>query len=169
MPQVPSRLRTYREHSGIADLCRNEGQVTQASFTTTLADGNWHHIALVRSATDKTWKFYRAGALASSVSISTSSPLTVDANGFVLGQNQTAVGVYSNSDKFQGNMGEFSIFRRALNDAQIDSMYRSGVTGTESDLALYLPMKDMVGETLVDRSTQARDGRIVVARCRHCH
>ncbi len=85
----------------------------------------------------------------------------MDANGFVLGQNQTAVGVYSNSDKFQGNMGEFSIFRRALNDAQIDSMYRSGVTGTESDLALYLPMKDMVGETLVDRSTQARDGRIV--------
>jgi hypothetical protein len=85
-----------------------------------------------------------AGGLRTGLAVDNAGPLVIG------GQAEAAdVG----ADAFYGAMQDLSISSTALNAAQVASLYTTTLTGTEANLALYLPMNEATGATaLTDHS-----------------
>ena len=126
----------------------------------TLNNGNWHHIAFVRSGADNTWRLYVAGNQVFSVTTQPQGRLQIAPNRLVVGQHEFDTGKFNASQSFDGNLDELAVYRRALTAEQIKQIYDNGVVGNEADLAVYLPLNELGGEIAGDRSGNARDGVI---------
>ncbi|TWT93960.1 PKD domain-containing protein [Stieleria varia] len=117
----------------------------------------WHHVAVVRSATNDSVEFYVDGQRRGVRNITNLDVLTVQ--GLVLGQDQDVVGGgFQASQDFVGNLDELAVWRRALNGEQIKALFDNGVVGTEADLAAYFPLNESGGDVIHDRSPNRRDG-----------
>ena len=67
-----------------------------------------------------------------------------------------------NNYNYSGAMDDVRIFSRALSASEIAANYKTALTGTQTGLALYLPMNDASGAaTLVDSSPNAATVTIV--------
>ncbi|HLF71355.1 MAG TPA: LamG-like jellyroll fold domain-containing protein [Dehalococcoidia bacterium] len=87
-----------------------------------LPNGAWHHIAIVRDASaDKATLYFDGAAVATRNT--TLSALEVDANGFVLGQEQDTVGAnFDPNQAFAGSLDDVYVFGRLLTAAEIGNL-----------------------------------------------
>jgi hypothetical protein len=89
-----------------------------------VADGQWHHVALVRDddgGPDKV-SLYLDGELVSSKN-STLSPLSIAPNGLLIGQDQDTVGGgFQSSQAFKGTLDEVRLYASALDAAEIEEL-----------------------------------------------
>lgn len=86
-------------------------------------DGNWHHVGVVRSGT--TWSHYFDGVKLKDTTIDDTA-LIVDANGFVLGQEQDSVGGgFTNAQAWIGKIDEVIILPVALTANEVASLYET--------------------------------------------
>lgn len=101
--------------------------------------GVWHHVAYVRQTVTgvTTGRFYQDGVQVGATLILTGapsiSPITVDPNGLLIGQEQDVVdGGFSAAQSLKGSMGEFAIYNGALSAARIAEMAQANWTGDVS-------------------------------------
>jgi large repetitive protein len=113
--------------------------------------GQWTHVAAVMDRTNGTLAIYLNGVLAASGSVredaagGSDQPLSI-ANAV---ENGTQYPLY-------GSLDDLRIFSTALTATQIANNYKTALTGTEPNLALYLPMNEASGATtLTDASPHA--------------
>ncbi len=135
----------------------------QASFTLPNPINNdvWHHLVLVRDDTHDTMSLYLDGQVVGEPVAGALSPIRVNPNGLVIGQDQDSVGGdFNTSQALYGNLDELAIWRRVLTADQIAKIYAAGIIGNEADLAAYYPFNEMGGDIAVDRSANGRNGVI---------
>ena len=84
-----------------------------------MADGGWHHIAVIRNAQTGTVTLYVDAAPQGAVAASM-APLEVASVGF--GADQTAVGSYSTRRSFMGSLDDIRIYHRALTAGEIGEL-----------------------------------------------
>ena len=91
-------------------------------FVPPLADGAWHHIAIVRDATgDRATLYVDGGLLANSATVL--SPIEVDSAGFVLGQEQDAVGGgFDPNQAFEGSLDDVRLYERLLSASEVQAL-----------------------------------------------
>jgi subtilisin-like proprotein convertase family protein len=97
--------------------------------TNTLANGNWHHIAFVRSGT--TLRFYVDGVLDRTVSSSQdfNNPAKITLGNIVCG-----------GQNFGGSMDEIRIWNLARNATEINQKMNCSLLGDEAGLLAYYPV-----------------------------
>lgn len=84
-----------------------------------LADGSWHHIAVVRDAGNNQVEFFLDGA-SQGLKSSTINPLTISAGGLMLGQEQDSLGGgFSTAQALDGSLDEVRFYDRLLDAAEI--------------------------------------------------
>ena len=132
---------------------------TGDTFSSTIADTAWHHIAVTFTNSTQTMQFYVDGALA------TTAPKALEADnpGHVM-----TVGNLLGDNSFSGLLDEFRIFSRVLTQAEIQAELRSRTAktlaftilpGTGGDFSL----QEVVGGLIFPASmATAPDGRIFV-------
>lgn len=85
----------------------------------TLADGAWHHLAVLRDQAAGTVSLYRDGALEGTQATALNR-LDVAAAGVVLGQEQDAVGGgFDPAQALAGSLDEVYVYRRVLSESEI--------------------------------------------------
>jgi len=85
------------------------------------SDAAWHHIALSRSGTTLTT--WLDGVSLGNKTVSTTA-LSVDAGGFIIGQDQDAVGGgFDAAEAWDGNLENLRIFDDALTQTKVDFLY----------------------------------------------
>jgi len=91
------------------------------TFSSTIADTNWHHIAVTYANSTKVMQFYVDGALA------TTAPKTLEADnpGHVM-----TIGNLFGDNSFSGLIDEFLIYNRSLTPAEIQAELRSSTAKT---------------------------------------
>ena len=100
------------------------------SPTATLSTATWYHVVLTRTASDDTNRIYINGVLESGNS-TTSATISNESNA----DNVYLMdGYYGN---IAGNVDEFSMFTTALSQADITSIYNSGVPTDLTSLSPY--------------------------------
>jgi hypothetical protein len=93
-------------------------------FTGSTVNTSWHHIGLTRSGA--TVKLYIDGAYINSVSLTGSTTLLVDTNGFVIGQDQDSVGGgFVSTQSLAGNVDELLIYNRELTGSEVLEIYNN--------------------------------------------
>lgn len=110
----------YREHTDEWAVGVNNGNLAFA-VNSTIEDGAWHHVALVRSGGSAS--LYLDGAkVGGSVSVG-SDALEVDAGGLVFGQDQDSVGGdFAADESWAGAMDNLRIYDRALSGIEIEAL-----------------------------------------------
>ena len=105
------------------------GYLNATSPTNTLADGNWHHIAFVRSGT--AFRFYVDGVLDRTVSSSQNfdNPAKITIGNIVCG-----------GLNFGGSMDEIRIWNLARSTAEINEKMNCSLEGNENGLLAYYPI-----------------------------
>ncbi|XZE56469.1 PKD domain-containing protein [Planctomycetaceae bacterium SH139] len=134
-----------------------------ANFTaaTPFNDGDWHHIVVVRNESNQSVSVFLDGQQLGNAVPWTLTPLQVDANGLLVGQEQDALGGgFDPNRALNGKLDDLGIWRRALTAAQITDVYSNGVVGNEADLAAYYPFNELGGDIANDRSSNSRNGVI---------
>jgi hypothetical protein len=118
---------------------------------TFVADGRWHHLALVIDASGG--RLYVDGVQTASQgwfgtpsACTTTLPLTF--------------GNYPTLISLPGRMDEATLWNRALNAGEIGSLMRFGATGAEAGLIGYWPFDDGAGATATDATGNGRDGTL---------
>ena len=87
-----------------------------------VADGLWHHLAVVRDGSNGQVTLYIDGASQGTKS-ATLNPLQIDAGGLVLGQEQDSVGGgYTASQAFAGTLDEVRLYNQALTATEITTL-----------------------------------------------
>lgn len=90
-----------------------------------VADNEWHHIVVVRDDTNNFVHLYLDGVHYGAISV-TIGPADVDANGFLLGQEQDSVGGgFVASQALDGLMDDLRIYDRALDAGEAIALYYS--------------------------------------------
>ncbi|MDH3293603.1 MAG: S8 family serine peptidase, partial [Acidimicrobiia bacterium] len=85
-----------------------------------LADGAWHHLAVVRNDTLNQATVYVDG-IRQTLFGSTLNPIDLDTGGLLLGQEQDSVGGgFDPGQAFSGSLDEVRLFTRVLTQAEID-------------------------------------------------
>ncbi|MCA9146580.1 MAG: cadherin-like domain-containing protein [Planctomycetales bacterium] len=134
------------------------GTSTSWSGLPSLADDQWHHIAMVADANNDAVTLYLDRVSQGSKSFAFDA-FEIAANGLVVGQDQDDVGgKFQPSQTLDGNLDELAIWRRALSADQIATIFTAGVTRVPDDLAAYYPFNDGSGNTIRDSSGNGRDG-----------
>ncbi len=90
---------------------------------------SWNHFGLVH--TGSYVKLYHNGLLVDSVS--SASPITNTAGNFFIG----TLPYFSNDYRLTGKMDEVSLWSRALDESEMDCIYRGGINPQSSDLKMY--------------------------------
>jgi hypothetical protein len=113
-----------------------DGGSIQPIGATTLAPGQWYHVAVVRDDIAKTVKLYVNGAVDGSASYA----------GTVVGLQQTKVLGTSEprefpNDFFHGLIDEPSIFNRALSAAEVQSIFAAGSAGKAGLVGVYVNLQ----------------------------
>ncbi|MCH8998255.1 MAG: GTPase ObgE, partial [Proteobacteria bacterium] len=90
-----------------------------------LADGAWHHLAIVRDAAGNEATLYMDG-LALGTQATTLSALNIDPGGFILGQEQDAVGGgFSVAQALDGSLDDVRLYNRTLSAAEVATLARA--------------------------------------------
>ena len=91
-------------------------------FVPPLADGAWHHIAIVRDATGDRATLYVDGVSRGNIA-TVLSPIDVDSAGFVLGQEQDAVGGgFDPNQAFEGSLDDVRLYGRLLAASEVQAL-----------------------------------------------
>jgi len=107
-----------------------------------VADGLWHHVAFTVDATGG--KIYLDGVLQESQTW-TGLPVQCTTTQEIRFGNDAGNGV-----AFDGEMDEFSLWRTALSQAQIQTNMNRGLTGLEANLVAYYRCDEGSGATVAD-------------------
>lgn len=125
--------------------------------TTNLADGQWHHIAVVHTGTNiGSVDFYVDGVL--DPKSSTGNLIMNTGN-----NRKVQVGVSYNGQPFEGEIAELRVWKGALNATEIqDWMYRALDNSHPqfSDLQLYYPLNEGAGNAILDWSAHNRSASV---------
>lgn len=140
-------------------------------YDTSIEDGGWHHIALVRE--EYSLRFYLDGAQLGSAALAGSQPIEVDYGGFIIGQDQDDVGGgYDPMQSLAGQLSDFKVFKNvqyfgdiitfeeALADYTFDAPAIDGIVDAYWDsLPVYNLQKQIVGTpTVTDLSAYFKVG-----------
>lgn len=102
-------------------------QVGSGSLPFFLNDGAWHHVAFVRSGS--LGMFYLDGVMVDARGVPAEA-FDVGPGGFMLGQEQDCLGgCFTTQEALDGMIDEFTIYRRALSDTEILTIYEAGSAG----------------------------------------
>ena len=121
-------ISTLSSYGGVGFINVWEGNSMIIAGTSSVADGNWHHVVLTKTSTEL--KLYVDGSLQNTVS--NSSTWTWNNVHVGIGNsNQT----FGTQGLFDGKIDELSVFSRALSLAEVNSLYNSGTPGNPFDLS----------------------------------
>lgn len=120
-------------------------------------DGLWHHIAAVFD--NGTVSIYVDGVLDNSGSQGSSFGTGPTRFGFIGtgSEASTEDGVTGPNDYFNGSIADFSIYHRALSQAEIQTSLNNCKIGGENGLEIYYPFTEGEGAFLNDRSGNNRN------------
>ena len=94
-------------------------------------DGLWHHLAVVRDATNDEASLYFDG-VSQGVVPTTLSPLTIDTGGLFVGQDQDSVGgSFDATQALEGTLDELAIFGTALSASDVLAHYHARYAADE--------------------------------------
>jgi len=118
--------------------------------TSTVADGNWHHVVGMRDTASGTLKVYIDGVLDNSASDSIAGQSINNAVNATIGRCGTF-----NTEVFNGSIDELRIYNTALTNSQVSLLYANsaGPIG-------YWDLEEGSGSTANDRSTFENTGTI---------
>ena len=127
-----------------------------------IADNQWHMVAVTRNGAGDTAELYVDG-VSQGTKATALNPLTIQAGGLVVGQYQSAVGVYQTARAFVGSLDELGLYGSVLSAARIQALYQRGVegpifTGGPEDLEV---VDNTIQGNLVGVSFLARAGGVV--------
>jgi hypothetical protein len=105
--------------------------------TTSVTDGNWHHVAVVRDYLARTLKVYVDGALENTVTVpGTGSSLDLNQK-VAIGNDYYPGPTTSLGNFFLGQMDDLRFWSKAKTLAEIQAEDNIELSGTERDLAVY--------------------------------
>jgi hypothetical protein len=119
---------------------------TSRSFTIpSVADGKWHHVAVVSDATANQTTIYVDNAVAGTQAFSPgATSIQVDAGGMVIGQEQDCVGgCFDVNQRLRGDLDDLRIYARVLTAREVAVLY--GLLG-------HWKFDEMAGTTIADAS-----------------
>jgi hypothetical protein len=123
------------------------------SSTTSINDGNWHHIACVYDGTTKS--IYVNGVLDNSIAVT--GTLASSSIPVLIGENGQQTGRY-----FNGNLDEIRIWNTARTQNQIKASMNNELTGNESGLLLYYKFNELSGTNMAyDASGNGNNGALL--------
>jgi hypothetical protein len=98
---------------------------TQSWRIPSIADGSWHHVAVVSSAdTNKTTMYLDKVSMGTKSISAGSTPYSIDVGGLIVAQEQDSVGGgFSSSQCLRGTLDELRLYQRALSDKEIGELF----------------------------------------------
>lgn len=98
---------------------------TQSWTIPSIADGNWHHVAVVSLAdTNKTTMYLDKVSMGTKSISAGNTPYSIDVGGLIVAQEQDSVGGgFSNSQCLRGTLDELRLYQRALSDKEIGELF----------------------------------------------
>ena len=126
----------------------------------TLLDQRWHHVAIVRDATNGRIALYFDG-VAQGEHTRGLSAVSLSPRGLWLGQEQDIVaGGFATGESLQGQLAELRIWSVARSEAEVQADRFAQLDGTEAGLIGYWPMDDGTGTVVADRSGNGHYGEL---------
>lgn len=109
-------------------LYTGEAAGTYTSWTfPSIADGEWHHIVMVRDATNNEATVYLDGA-SEGTNSTTLNALTIPTGGLFIAQEQDSVGGgFTSSQAYDGLLDEYAIFHDVLDATEAENLYTRGI------------------------------------------
>lgn len=140
-----------------------EVQFTASDGVPEIMNNEWHHLAVVRDDTADDVELFIDGVSKGSKSAPTGA-LTVDANGFVFGQDQDSVGGGFHAGQALGGYGDdIRIWSDVRTPTEIADNMSTELVGDEAGLELYHRLNEGQGDVTEDLSGNDRDGNIIGA------
>ena len=124
----PTNLRFYTGSSSTAGVSWN--------LPYSVADGAWHHLAVVRDDTRNRADFYLGGTWVGAWGVGL-DPIDIEPGGLVLGQDQDSVGGgFQTAEAFSGTLDEVRLYTRVLSAAEIAELAAADTTPPSAPPAL---------------------------------
>ncbi|HND53855.1 MAG TPA: LamG domain-containing protein, partial [Pirellulaceae bacterium] len=146
---TPTQLQFYSSTSGS----------TFVSWTIpSVADGRWHHMAVVRDDSADQATLYLDGVSYGARSM-TMSTLSIASGGLLLSQEQDSVGgSFDVNQVFQGQLDDLRVWNGVRTASEIQSNMLTRLTGAESGLIGLWDFEDGAGSTVTDRTANHYNG-----------
>ena len=124
--------------------------------STSITDGNWHHIAFVTDRTASESKIYIDGVLEDTRSLASIATASfANANNLVIGKEST-----NNDEFFNGDVDELRVWSKAMTAAELISDMTAVVTGTEADLLAAYNFENVTGTSVPDITGSGHTGTL---------
>ena len=101
-------------------VVRRSGVVYSGTSTTTMNDGNWHHIVATYQSSTGTVKGYIDGSEEISFSTGGTSSATFSVYDFCIGANKQNSNIYNPLD---GKIDQFRVFNKVLSSSEVTTLY----------------------------------------------
>ena len=99
------------------------GATVDATSTGSITDADWHHVVVARNGTTGSWTITFAIDGVISTHITSANPAAASSSGILaIGR----YGSYTGGFNFNGQIGEVTIYQRALPEAEIRDLFRQG-------------------------------------------
>lgn len=136
-------------------FCDGTAPRLSTTFAGSITDGVWHHV-VVNVDRDGVVSLYIDTVLdIVTLNISSQQGSVENTDNLYLGADYPRG---AGAIKFEGRISEFRYYKRLLSVAEINQLYRLGVTKNLSDgLVLYVPMDEGSGSTGFDRSKNSHN------------
>jgi subtilisin family serine protease len=116
----PTNLRLYTGSSPTAGVSWN--------LPFSIADGAWHHLAVVRDDTRNRADLYLAGSWVGAWGVAL-DPIDIESDGLLLGQDQDSVGSgFETFEALSGTLDEVGLYTRVLSAAEIAELAEADAT-----------------------------------------
>ena len=134
-----------------AGVLRIEIQGTGTATTTSVADGEWHHVAVVYdNSITNDYALYIDGTLEKSANLTTAN---TSASNLFIGKRA------SGSSYFDGQIDEVRVWNVARSASEIlENMHKELTPGSEANLVVYYQMEHTDGEITVTDSKSSNNG-----------
>jgi hypothetical protein len=137
------------------DIPGNSNDLTNIPGTSTLRNGNWHHVSVVKQGNNLTI-YYDGVSVLTRANMGALNPVA----------RQLIVGSWVQPiENWQGSIDEVKVWNYAMTAAEVQSKRLCQPTGTESNLLLYYPFNQGVSgrdnsaiTTVLDKSLSANNG-----------
>jgi len=118
-----------------------------------IADGKWHHYALVTQGETNTTTLYRDGVSLGAKSAGPgATPFTIDSGGLIVGQEQDNVGGgFASNQRLIGDLDDLRLYNRALTAAEVVDLY---------GLMIHWKLDENAGTTIADASGAGRHAAV---------
>ena len=142
-------------------LYSGESLYSYVSWTiASVADGAWHHFAVVRDDTSNEATLYLDGGSQGTVS-TTLNPLSIDSAGLILGQDQSSVGGgFSSTTALHSQLEEIRLWDAVRSETDILGTMNTVLVGTETNLRGYWPLDAVDGDDLPDETSNHFNGTL---------